>query len=671
MVVSKSSDPPRCEHLAHATDGHLMHIPDGYLSPATCGVLGASMVPAWASAALRVRKLVTSRYVPLLALGAAYSFLVMMFNVPIPDGTTAHAAGAVLIAILLGPWAAVVAVSVALAIQALFFGDGGVLSFGANCFNMALVMPMVGYAVYRTTTRNVSLTAPRRAFCAGIAGYVGLNAAALCTAVELGVQPTLFHSANGTPLYAPFRLSQTIPTMMLAHLLVAGTVELILTGGVIAYLQRANLPILRINHAGVPDAGDVAPPRRLAWRWGALTLGVVALLTPLGLLASGRAFGEDAPAAARVLKHPLFNGYDFSHGRHPTVGYIASAFVGMAAIALVVVVVMRLLRRDPKPALRKRVISQTTPQIAAPARRTPEWLTRSEVGLCPCGCIGTRSKGDFLEKTLTSASNLMRQSMFSDDVSARHGFLQRLEPRVKLASMFLLVLTAAVVRNPVVLVALYGSSLVLAAASKLSLRFFVARVWLFIPVFTGIVVIPAMFSFITHGRIVVPLGSWFGSPVGLTEQGLTTAALIVMRVATSTSFVVLVTITTSWPRLLAALRALFVPQMFILVIGMAYRYLFHLLGSVSDMFTARKARTVGRERDGRRDRAFVAASTGALFGKAHALSEEVHMAMVSRGYRGDAVTLSRTRVRVTELALFTATVLLATTTIGVDRVIGR
>src|SRR5580765_5064932 len=125
-----------------------MHIPDGYLSPATCAAMGAAMVPAWATAGRRVRKVVKSRYVPLMAIGAAYCFLVMMFNVPIPDGTTAHAVGGVLVAVLLGPWAAVIAVSVALGIQALFFGDGGVLAFGANAFNMAFVMPMAGYGVY-------------------------------------------------------------------------------------------------------------------------------------------------------------------------------------------------------------------------------------------------------------------------------------------------------------------------------------------------------------------------------------------------------------------------------------------------------------------------------------------------------------------------------------------
>src|SRR3954454_14226977 len=161
-----------------------MHIPDGYLSPATCATFYGASVPVWVVAGRRVRKVVKNRYVPLVAMGAAYSFLVMMFNVPIPDGTTAHAVGGVLIAVLLGPWAAVIAVSIALAIQALFFGDGGVLAYGANVFNMAFVMPMIGYAIYRLLARRVSLTAPRRALAAGIGGYVGLNASALCAAIE-------------------------------------------------------------------------------------------------------------------------------------------------------------------------------------------------------------------------------------------------------------------------------------------------------------------------------------------------------------------------------------------------------------------------------------------------------------------------------------------------------
>jgi len=322
-----------------------MHIPDGYLSPSTCAVAAGAMTPVWLTAGRRVRKVVTNRYAPLTALAAAYCFCVMMFNVPVPDGTTAHAVGAVLVAVLLGPWAAVVAVSVALAIQTLFFGDGGVLAYGANALNMAFVMPFVGYGVYLAIARRAPLTSRRRAIAAGIGGYVGLNAAAMAAAVEFGLQPVLFHTADGTPLYAPFHLSQTVPTMALAHLTVAGGVEFALTMGVVAYLQRANLPLLRINHPATSSgATEEMPPPRRRRRRAVLAFGVGALLTPIGLLAHGSAFGEGAPSA-----HALFNGYGFGHDSNPAVGYIVSALVGMAVIAGIAFAVVSLISRARSP----------------------------------------------------------------------------------------------------------------------------------------------------------------------------------------------------------------------------------------------------------------------------------------------------------------------------------
>src|SRR5450756_571699 len=126
-----------------------MHIPDGYLSPATCVAAYGVAAPFWYQANRRVKDVLRSRAAPLVALFAAFSFTVMMFNVPIPGGTTAHAVGGTLIAVVLGPWAAVVSVSTALVIQAIFFGDGGITAIGANSFNMAIALPLVGYAVYR------------------------------------------------------------------------------------------------------------------------------------------------------------------------------------------------------------------------------------------------------------------------------------------------------------------------------------------------------------------------------------------------------------------------------------------------------------------------------------------------------------------------------------------
>jgi cobalt ECF transporter T component CbiQ len=306
------------------------------------------------------------------------------------------------------------------------------------------------------------------------------------------------------------------------------------------------------------------------------------------------------------------------------------------------------------------------------ARATPDWLLESELGLCPCGCIGRRKKGSFVEKTISGAASLARRAMFADDVTSGDGLLQRIEPRVKLVSLLLLLVAAALVRYLPILVAMYLLTVVIAMASRLSLAFFVKRVWLFIPVFTGIVVLPATLSIITPGHIVIPLGHWWsGQEVGITRQGLEGAGLIVTRVATSISLVVLLTLTTPWNRLLAALRALLVPRMFILVLAMCYRYIFHLLSSVTDMYTARKARTVRRQRDAGSGRAFVAASAGALFGKASALSDEVHLAMISRGYTGDVRTLGQRRVQAIDLAWGLLAAGLALAVIGADRVLGH
>jgi cobalt/nickel transport system permease protein len=296
---------------------------------------------------------------------------------------------------------------------------------------------------------------------------------------------------------------------------------------------------------------------------------------------------------------------------------------------------------------------------------------KGELAICPCGCIGKRRKGGFVQKTIEGGAGIMREAIFSDDVSRQDGFLQRLDPRVKLLSLLGLLIVAAFVRNVQVLVAMYAATLALAVVSALPLGFFVKRVWLFVPIFTGIVVLPAMFSFITPGHIVVTTWYWHGEPVGLTQQGITSAAMIVTRVATSISLVVLLTLTTPWSKLLAALRALGVPKIFILIIGMAYRYIFLLLGSVTDMYTARKARTIGNDqgevKEGQR---FVAATAGALFGKAQTLSEEVHQAMVARGYSGDAKSITEFHATAVDWVFLAGCAIASVLVLGGDHLLG-
>ena len=265
-----------------------MHIPDGYLSPSTCAVMYAASAPCWWAALRRTRRKLFGRTLPLLSLFAAFSFVTMMFNLPLPGGTTGHAVGVGIAAIVLGPWASLLAISLALAIQALFFGDGGITTLGANCFNMAIAGSFAAWGIYRIVALGAAAESRRRLVAAALAGYGAINLSALLAAIELGIQPMLFRDATGAPLYAPYPLTIAIPAMMVGHLTIAGAAEAVMSAGLFSYL-RCNEPAL----VGITSQPMAAPPPATRRLWGGLA--IVLLLTPLGILASGAAWGEWAP----------------------------------------------------------------------------------------------------------------------------------------------------------------------------------------------------------------------------------------------------------------------------------------------------------------------------------------------------------------------------------------
>jgi cobalt/nickel transport system permease protein len=325
-----------------------MHIPDGYLSPVTSLIMFLLVLPFWVIGIRKVRQTMNARSVPLIALLAAFSFVIMMFNVPLPGGTTGHAVGATLAAIILGPEVAIIAVSIALIIQAFFFGDGGILAIGANCFNMAVVIPYVSYYIYQAISKDMPVNSSRRVIGAAVGGWVGVTVAAFLAGVEFGIQPLLFKAADGSPLYAPFPLSVAVPAMVIPHALVASIVEGLLTALVVAYLQRANMSVLET--AEKPTiAAEVGTLQKLRWLWVGLAVLIVA--SPLGLLAPGTAWGEwgteelaqmglsGVPAGLEKLSTlwgaPLA-GYDLPALGNANLGYILSAVVGISITALVV-----------------------------------------------------------------------------------------------------------------------------------------------------------------------------------------------------------------------------------------------------------------------------------------------------------------------------------------------
>jgi cobalt/nickel transport system permease protein len=214
-----------------------MHIPDGYLSPQTYIPLIGAFVSVAAVAVKKVKNEVSSRNIPYLGMAAAFSFIIMMFNLPVPGGTTGHAVGSAVIAILFGPWAATIAVSGALVIQALIFGDGGITAIGANCFNMAVFMPFTAYYIFKFFSRDPAKRA-WVSFAAFISGYLSLVLASILTATELGIQPIIASAADGKALYCPYDLSVAIPAMATEYLLVFGIVEGIITALIVSYFLR-------------------------------------------------------------------------------------------------------------------------------------------------------------------------------------------------------------------------------------------------------------------------------------------------------------------------------------------------------------------------------------------------------------------------------------------------
>jgi cobalt/nickel transport system permease protein len=277
-----------------------MHIPDGYLSPIISLGAGVATLPAWAVATQRVKAVLNHRTVPLLAIFSALTFTIMMFNVPVPGGTTAHGVGGTLTAVVLGPWAAIISVSVALIIQALFFGDGGILAILINCFNMAVVLPLVAYWIYRLISAGAPVLSSRRIIGAFVGGYIGMTVSALLVGIELGIQPLLFTDASGHPLYSPYGLEAAVPAMLVAHMFGASIVEGLIAALGVAYLQRRHPEYLTGPQAAFAEPGaevGSAGPRPL-WQVVLAIVGLaVAAILAFGLVLGGgdpgRWFGAD------------------------------------------------------------------------------------------------------------------------------------------------------------------------------------------------------------------------------------------------------------------------------------------------------------------------------------------------------------------------------------------
>lgn len=625
-----------------------MHIPDAYLSPETQAAAFAVVAPILIVAARRTRATLETRQMPLLSVGAAFCFAVQMFNIPAIGGTTAHALGTVLLTILLGPWTAILTMTLNLAVQALFFGDGGVLSLGVNAIDMAVIPAFVGHNLYRLIARTAGAGTSRTFGAAALASYAGTSVAALSAGSILGLQPLIAHDGAGRALFFPFGWSISLPAMLGSHLLIAAPAEAIITVSALAYLWR-NFPDLTLSTRAVRAGSRLRLGR---------TVGLVLLLTPIGLIAGGTAWGEWDPdtlkgligyvpsgaARSHDLIRPLLPDYALpnAHGAlWDVAGYVVSALVGGVLVALVT---RSFIRHGAKPLPAAEVRS-------APQRVLPVWLTSSEPLLVTTTKSGARP---WIESLLLRMRSSIEETVARERVARLPGVLQRMPATVKavlaLAGLVLIALT----RRPELLAGSFGAILCLAAASRIPLRAFMGRVLGAALFFGGVVSLPLALNQVTPGRVLIGHGAF-----ALSDAGIVLAATMLVRLCCGIGLTLLWTVTTRWQDLSRSLGVLGLPAAARTGITLAYRYLFVTMDTLEEMATARRSRQFGQI-DKRQAREYAGAGSAILFGKSYCFMEEVHMAMRSRCFDREPLVRPRPRLRArTALAAAAGALLLA------------
>ena len=582
-----------------------MHIPDAYLSPATEAVAFGVMIPVWMVATRKSAAHISSRKVPMLAIGSAFCFAIQMFNIPAFGGTTAHALGAVLLAILVGPWAAILGMSLTLAIQALLFGDGGILSFGANCFDMALVAPMVGYGIYRLLCGR-DLSNIRRITLAGAVGaFFGTAAASLAAGVILGLQPLVAHDLSGRALYCPFGLDISVPAMVGTHLIVVGPAEAILTVGCLAYLFRT-FPEHFESQSRVRVGTQLRLIRMLGW---------FLALTPLGLIASGSAWGEwelaeikkmvgyepKGLAQSHPVFHPILPDYGF-HGMTAgwwlVVGYLVSALLGCGVVGLFAYGLFRHAKSD----------SVRSVQLHSCKSDIPDWLTIPN----PPIHESHRVKAPWFERTLLRIQASLEKTSDSDATARAPGFLQTIQPAPKMLVILMLLITVGMSQSNWVLSGIAVGVVGLALTSRIPMGAMIVRV----------------------GSAVIFFGLIVAIPVSLREgtfrvSGLVASAMILLRLADGIALALLWRQTTRWNALLNSLKQCGLSATMVTTANLSYRYLFVVFEMLAEMVQARTSRQVGAC-SAQEARRYMGNGTAVLFAKSVAFTEEMHWAMTSR-----------------------------------------
>ncbi len=263
----------------------------------------------------------------------------------------------------------------------------------------------------------------------------------------------------------------------------------------------------------------------------------------------------------------------------------------------------------------------------------------------PATGYGHARRKSFVKKTLDGIFSFFEESVASEGFHQRKGLLQGLDPRAKLISILALIVALSITGDLRVLAIAYALTLVFAAASRIGILFFIKRVWLFIPIFAGIIALPMIFNVFMPGDPLLALAG----TLAITRQGAMWAATFTLRVAVCVSAAVLLLLTTPRDALFKSLRSIGVPRIYVMTLDMCYRYIFLFMGMIRDFYTAKRSRSIKGLPMGEEQK-WAGGRMGYMLIKSLDMGERVHQAMASRGFRGDVKLMHDFRMRAKDYA---------------------
>jgi len=258
-----------------------------------------------------------------------------------------------------------------------------------------------------------------------------------------------------------------------------------------------------------------------------------------------------------------------------------------------------------------------------------------------------RVRVPFVEKGMNHLAGVIKTGYAHSEFLTRNGFFQKIDPRIKIFFLIFFILIVSLRKD--LASELYVSIFVfiLVLLSRLKVSTFYRRVFLFGFIFGFLIALPSAFNFMTKGEIVLPVATlsksydfWIyhvPATIGITKEGMFGVAMLTMRVINSLSLSFLVLYTTPFPEMMRALKVLKVPDTFLIIITLCYKYIFIFSKTIEDMYLAKRARML-RENDNKKAREWIAGRLALIFRKTQLRCEEVFRAMVGRGF-SDSIKL--------------------------------